>query len=39
MAAHHGHVAGVIVNAVLLLVGLVVLFIDDDEAEIGIGQK
>ena len=37
--AHHRHVAGVIVRAVLLLVGRVVLLIDDDEAEIGIGQK
>ena len=37
--AHHRHVARVIVNAVFLLVGLVVLFIDDDQAEIGKGQK
>ena len=39
MAAHHRHVAGVIVHAVFLLVGGVVLFIDDDQAEIGIGQE
>ena len=39
MAAHHRHVAGVVVHAVLLLVGRVVLFIDDDQAEIGIGQE
>ena len=39
MAAHHRHVAGVIAHAVLLLVGLVVLLIDDNEAEIGIRQK
>ena len=38
-AAHHRHVAGVIMRAVLLLVGGVVLFIDDDQTEIGIGQK
>ena len=39
MRTHHRHVAGVIVRAVVLLVSLVVLFIDDDEAEIGIGQE
>ena len=39
MRAHHRHVAGVIMRAVILLVGLVVLFIDDDQAEIRIGQK
>ena len=39
VAAHHRHVAGVIVHAVLLLVGRIVLLIDHDEAEIGIGQK
>ena len=38
-AAHHRHVAGVVMRAVLLLVGGVVLFIDDDQAEIGIRQK
>ena len=36
---HHRHVAGVIMRAVLLLVGLVVLLIDDHQAELGIGQK
>ena len=39
MAAHHRHVAGVVVHAVLLLVGRIVLLIDHDEAEIGVGQK
>ena len=39
MAAHHRHVAGVVVHAVFLLVGGVVLFIDDDQPEIGIGQE
>ena len=38
-AAHHRHVAGVVMRAVLLLVGGVVLLVDDDEAEIGVGQK
>ena len=36
---HHRHVAGVIAHAILLLVGRVVLLIDDDEAEVGIGQE
>ena len=39
VAAHHRHVAGMIVHAVFLLVGRIVLLIDDDQAEIGIGQK
>ena len=39
MRAHHRHVAGVIMRAFVLLVGLVVLLIDDDEPEIGVGQK
>ena len=39
MRAHHRHVAGVIMRAVVLLVGLVVLFIDHDQPEIGVGQK
>src|SRR6266849_9546085 len=34
-AAHHGHVAGVINYAVLLLEGAVMLLVDDDEAEFG----
>ena len=37
--ANHGHVAGVITHAVLLLVGRIVLLIDDDEAELGVGQE
>ena len=37
--AHHRHVARVVAHAVLLLVGGVVLLIDDDQAEIGVGQK
>ena len=39
VGAHHRHVAGVIVHAVLLLVRGVVLFIDDDEAEVCIGKE
>ena len=39
MRAHHRHVAGVIMRAVILLVGLVVLLIDDNETEIGVRQK
>ncbi len=39
MAAHHRHVARMIMHAVVLLVGLVVLLIHHDEPEIGIGQK
>jgi len=31
MPAHYGHVAGVIMHAVFLLVGRIVLFIDDNE--------
>jgi hypothetical protein len=37
--AHHGHVARVIAHAVLLLVGRVMLLVDDDEAEVGIRQE
>ena len=36
--AHHRHVAGMIADAILLLVGRIVLLIDDDQAEIGIGR-
>ena len=39
VAAHHRHVAGVVAHAVFLLVGLVVLLIDDNQPEIGVGQK
>src|SRR6185312_3266079 len=39
MAAHHRHVTGVIMHAIVLLVGLVVFLVDDDETEIGIGQE
>ena len=39
MAAHHRHVAGVIMHAVLLLVGGIVLLIDHDQTEIGVGQE
>ena len=39
MRADHRHIARLIGDAVLLLVGLVVLLIDDDEAEIGEGQE
>ncbi len=39
MRAHHRHVAGVVMRAFVLLVGLVVLLIDHDQPEIGVGQK
>jgi hypothetical protein len=39
MGAHHRHVAGVVMRAFVLLVGLVVLFVDDDQPEMGIGKK
>jgi len=39
MAAHHRHVAGVVMHAVFLFVGRVVLLIDNDEAEIRIRQE
>ena len=32
--AHHGHVAGIVEDAVFLLVGRVMLLVDDDQAEI-----
>jgi len=38
VSAYDGHVARVVVRALVLLVGLIVLLIHDDEAEIGIGQ-
>ena len=38
-AAQHRHVARLIGDALLLLVALVVLLIDDDQAEIGEGQE
>ena len=37
--AHHRHVAGVIAHAVLLLVGGIVLLIDHDQTQVGIGQE
>ncbi len=37
--AHHRHVAGMVMHAVLLLVDRVVLLIDDDQAEVRIGQE
>ncbi len=36
-AAHHRHVARMIMRAVFLFIGLVVLFIDDDQRQVGIG--
>ena len=36
---HHRHVAGVIDGAVLLLEGLFVFFIDDDQAQFGKGRN
>ena len=38
-AAHHGHVAGLVVHAVLLLEAAVVLLVDDDQAEVLVGQE
>src|SRR5205823_2712912 len=37
--AHHRHVARMIVHAILLLVGSVVLLVDDDQPKIPIGEK
>lgn len=39
MAAHHRHVAGIVENPVLLLVGRVVFFIDDDQPQFLEGQE
>ena len=39
MPSHHRHVARLIGDALLLLVARVVLFIDDDQAEIGEGEE
>src|SRR3546814_17839341 len=39
LAAHHRHVAGVVDHALFLLVRAVMLLVDDDEPEIGIGQE
>ena len=39
MRPHHRHVAGMVMCTLVLLVGLVVLLIDDDQPQIGIGQK
>src|SRR3546814_1207763 len=38
-AAHHRHVAGMIMDAVLLLEARLMRFIDDDEAGIGIRRE
>src|SRR5690606_2429386 len=38
-AAHDSHVAGLVMDAVILLVALVVLLIDHDEAELAIGEE
>src|SRR4029079_13368376 len=38
-SAHHRHVARLVGDALLLLVALVVLLIDDDQAEIGEGEE
>ena len=37
--AHHRHVAGVVGHAVVLLIGALVLFIHDDQPQIGEGQE
>ena len=39
MSAHHSDVAGVIHDALLLFEGAFMCFVDDDQAEIRIGQK
>ena len=39
LGAHHGNIAGVIARRFFLLVGGVVLFVDDDEREIGDRRK
>jgi len=39
MAAHHRHVAGMVMDAVLLLVGRIMLLIHDDQAESRVGQE
>ena len=39
IAAHDGHVAGLVVDAVLLLEAGVVLLVDDDQAELAVGQE
>ena len=39
LAAHHRRVAGVILDAVLLLEARLVRFVDDDQPELRIGQK
>ncbi len=39
MAAQHRHVAGLVDDAVLLLEGALMLLVDHDQAEIGIGQE
>ena len=39
MAAHHGHIAGIVENPVFLLVGRVMFFINDDQAEFAERQE
>ena len=39
LGAHHGDVAGVILDAVLLLEARLVRLVDDDQAELRIGQE
>ena len=39
VGAHHGHVARLVVHAVVLLEAAVVLLVDDDEAELLVGQE
>src|SRR5262249_59888448 len=38
-AAHNGHVAGLVVHAIFLLEASVVLFVNDDEPQILVGQE
>jgi hypothetical protein len=39
VAADHRHVAGVVKHPILLLVGEVVLLVDDDQTEVGEGKE
>ncbi len=38
-ASHHRHVAGMVGHAIVLLVGGLMLLVDDDQAEVGEGQE
>ena len=38
-AAHHRHIAGVVMDTIFLLIGCFMLLIDDDQAQIGVREK